>query len=48
MISFPLVGNVNIKASVTNSFKERRLPHALLIEGEAGNGRHTLSDFLAK
>ena len=48
MISFPLIGNVNINASVTNSLKEHRLPHALLIEGDAGTGRHTLARFLAK
>ncbi len=48
MINFPLIGNVNIKAAITNSLREQRLPHALLIEGDVGNGRHTLAKFLAK
>ena len=37
MISFPLIGNVNINSSITNSLKEHCLPHALLIEADEGN-----------
>ena len=48
MINFPLIGNVNLKDSVTNALREKRMPHALLIEGDVGTGRHTLADFLAK
>ena len=48
MISFPLIGNVNIRDSVVNSLRENRLPHALLIEGDVGTGRHTLAHFIAK
>lgn len=44
---FPLAGNEKIKQSVLNSIKEHRLPHAIIIEGEAGLGKHTLSRFLA-
>lgn len=45
---FPLVGNDKIKLSVENSVKENRIPHAIIIEGDYGTGRHTLADFLAK
>jgi len=48
MINFPLVGNESIKLSVTNSLKENRVPHAILIEGDVGNGRHTLARYIAK
>lgn len=47
-MSFPLIGNAKIKQSVLNLIKENRLPHAILIEGDAGTGRHTLADFIAK
>lgn len=46
-MSFPLIGNAKIKQSVLNFIKEKRLPHAILIEGDAGTGRHTLADFIA-
>ncbi len=46
-MNFPLVGNSKIKLSVTNSIKEKRLPHAIIIEGDSGTGRHTLSDYIA-
>lgn len=44
---FPLVGNSKINLALTNAIKEKRLPHAILIEGDAGTGRHTLADFIA-
>ncbi len=47
-MSFPLVGNSSINISITNALKENRLPHAILIEGEKGNGRHTLAFYLAR
>lgn len=43
---FPLVGNDKIKLSVNNFIAERRIPHAILIEGELGTGKHTLAKFL--
>lgn len=46
-MSFPLVGNSKINLSITNALKENRLPHAILIEGENGNGKHTLAYYLA-
>ena len=44
---FPLVGNTKIKQSVLNFIKENRLPHAILIEGDKGTGRHTLANFIS-
>ena len=44
---FPLAGNEKIKLAVVNSIKEKRLPHAIIIEGEQGLGKHTLAEFLA-
>ncbi len=44
---FPLVGNDKINLSVSNFTAEKRIPHAILIEGEFGTGRHTLAKFLA-
>lgn len=46
-MSFPLAGNDKIKRSVAAWIGNGRLPHALLIEGDAGSGRHTLSRFIA-
>ncbi len=46
-MSFPLVGNSKINSSITNALKENRLPHAILIEGDKGNGKHTLAYYLA-
>ncbi len=44
---FPLIGNTKIKQSVLNFVKEQRLPHAILIEGDKGTGRHCLAEFLS-
>lgn len=44
---FPLVGNDKINLSVSNFIAEKRIPHAILIEGEFGTGKHTLANFLA-
>lgn len=46
-MSFPLVGNSKINLSITNAIREKRLPHAVLIEGDVGTGRHTLANFIA-
>ncbi|MBQ8204078.1 MAG: hypothetical protein IJZ75_07355 [Clostridia bacterium] len=45
---FPLNGNENLRASVFNMINSRRIPHAIIIEGDEGTGRHTLAYFLAK
>ena len=43
----PLVGNQKIKQSLENSILQKRIPHALLIEGDTGTGRHTLANYIA-
>jgi len=44
---FPLAGNEKIRLAVSNALKENRLPHAIIIEGDIGLGKHTLARFLA-
>ena len=44
---FPLAGNEKIKTAVLNAISKKRIPHAIIIEGEEGLGKHTLSDFLS-
>lgn len=46
-MSFPLVGNSKIALALNNALREKRLPHAILIEGEIGTGRHTLANFIS-
>lgn len=43
-----LVGNTHICTNVQNFINEKRIPHAILIEGDYGTGRHTLASFIAK
>ncbi|MCQ2449977.1 MAG: DNA polymerase III subunit delta', partial [Clostridia bacterium] len=43
---FPLIGNERLKISVENLIHSGRFPHAVLLEGAAGSGRHTLAQFL--
>lgn len=45
---FPLAGNDKIRLSVTNFIAEKRIPHAIIIEGESGTGKSTLAVYLAK
>ncbi|MBO5321128.1 MAG: hypothetical protein J6B22_00795 [Clostridia bacterium] len=44
---FPLVGNNKIAPSLENALREHRIPHAILIDGDVGTGRHTLANFLS-
>lgn len=46
-MSFPLVGNSKISLALSNAIAEKRLPHAILIEGDIGTGRHTLADYIS-
>ncbi len=46
-MSFPLAGNSKICISIENALKERHLPHAILIDGDVGTGRHTLAAYLS-
>ena len=43
----PIIGNSKIKQSILNAISEKRLPHALIIEGDIGTGRHTLANYIA-
>ena len=47
-MSFPLVANEKVKLSVDAWISSKRIPHAILIEGETGLGKHTLAKFLAQ
>ena len=47
-MSFPLAGNDRIRDAVTAAVLENRIPHAILLEGEKGTGRHTLMRFLSR
>lgn len=44
---FPQIGNEKTAATVKNFIKEERIPHAILIVGEIGTGKHSLADYLA-
>lgn len=46
-MNFPLVGNSNVALALTTAINEKRLPHAIIIEGDIGTGRHTLASFIA-
>lgn len=46
-MTFPLVGNNKIAPSLENALREHRIPHAILIDGDVGTGRHTLANFLS-
>ncbi len=45
---FPLVGNENVKTAVLSAVASKRIPHAIIIEGESGLGKSTLASFIAK
>lgn len=47
-MSFPLAGNVRIREALISAVESGRLPHAILIEGDKGTGRHTLAAFIAR
>lgn len=44
----PLIGNERILRNITAMIENRRLPHAILLEGEAGLGKKTLAMYIAK
>lgn len=43
-----LVGNKRVLGALENLIKDSHLPHAIIIEGDEGTGRHTLSYFIAR
>ncbi len=45
---FPLVGNERLRDTLLSAIGSDRLPHAVLLEGDEGLGRHTLMRFIAK
>lgn len=47
-MSFPLAGNKRVKESVEALISAKRLPHAIIIEGDSGTGKRTLARYLAK
>ncbi len=47
-MSFPLAGNSKVKLSLENALKEKHLPHAILIEGDGGTGRHILAKYISQ
>lgn len=47
-MSFPLVGCERLKDSLLALISSNRMPHAIIIEGEDGTGKHTLARFIAK
>ncbi len=46
-MSFPLICNEKIKAFLTAALSGGRLPHAIILEGEAGLGKHTLAEYIS-
>ena len=47
-MSFPLIANERVRESVDLLISTRRIPHAIIIEGDEGTGRKTLARYLAK
>ena len=47
-MNFPLAGNVRVKDAVTSMISLHRIPHAILIDGDKGTGRHTLARYIAQ
>ena len=43
-----IVGNDKLCTTVQNFIKEKRIPHAILLEGDLGTGKHTLAKYLSK
>lgn len=42
-----LVGNKRVISTVQNFVFEKRIPHAILISGEYGTGKHTLANYIS-
>ena len=42
------VGNAELKAALSGALSRRRLPHAILLQGEAGLGKRTLARLIAR
>ncbi len=44
---FPLVANNKVRLAVENFINENRIPHAIIIEGDEGTGKHTLAKYIS-
>ena len=44
-MSFPLVGNSKVKGAICGAIACGKIPHAIIIEGEKGLGKHTLAKY---
>ena len=47
-MSFPLEGCDRLKESILNLISTKRIPHAVIIDGDAGTGKRSLAKYLAK
>lgn len=47
-MSFPLIANEKTAFSIETALKNNRFPHAVILEGETGLGKHTLADYLSR
>lgn len=46
-MSFPLVGNSKVKGAICGAIACGKIPHAIIIEGEKGLGKHTLAKYIS-
>ena len=44
---FPLIGNEKLSKTILSQIENNRIPHAIIVEGEKGLGRHILAEFLS-
>lgn len=44
---FPISGNKSLENTVKGLIASKRIPHAFIIEGDEGSGRHALKDYIA-
>lgn len=47
-MSFPLIGCDRLRESISSLIASGRMPHAIILEGEAGTGKRTLAKYIAK
>lgn len=47
-MSFPLIGNEKLRLALEAAINNDHIPHAIILEGEAGLGKHTLASYLSR
>ncbi|MBE6733453.1 MAG: DNA polymerase III subunit delta' [Ruminococcaceae bacterium] len=47
-MSFPLISNEKLRFALEAAIKHDHIPHAIILEGEAGLGKHTLAAYLSR